>query len=257
MAKQGSNNGPVYAGAAVACVFIVMVGLVLSGALNGGGTTVPQSGTLSSVSVSASGTAKGIPTQAVVDLFVNATGSTTAAATANLSARMALFNKTVYSYVGGNMSLVKTNYYNVGKQYVYPYPNTSNAVVPYQAQESITVTLLQASKLNGFLANITSVPGLQVQDVSAALSDSQVSELRQVALKSAIANATSQATSIIGNVKIVNTTITVGSYYAVPYPIYASGSSGGVAVGPTIGNLYYNGTTSVYENIEATFYYRK
>ena len=257
MAKQTGNNGPVYAGAAVICVLIVMLGLVFSGALRGGGTYSQPTGSLSSVSVSASGTAKGIPAEAQVSLFVNATGNSTTAATANLSSRMAAFNRTVYSYVGGNMSLVKTSYYNVGKPYFYPYPNSTNTVLPYEAQESVTVTLPQISKLNGFLGNITSVPGLEVQGVSAILSDSQVAQLRQQALQSALANATTQAVSILGNSAIINTTISVNSYYAVPYPLYASGSSSGGVVKPIQGNLYYNGTTSVYESIQATFYYRK
>ena len=67
--------------------------------------------------MSASGTAKGIPSMAEVSLYINATGNTTSAATANLSAKLVAFNRTVYSYVGGNMSLVKTGYYNVGKTY--------------------------------------------------------------------------------------------------------------------------------------------
>ncbi|MDE1865901.1 MAG: SIMPL domain-containing protein [Candidatus Micrarchaeota archaeon] len=255
MAKQDSNNGPVYAGAAVLIVLIVMFGLVFSGALKGGSFPQPT-GSLSSVSISASGTAKGVPSRADIYLFVNATGNSTAAATANLSSRMAEFNSTVYSYVNGNMSLVKTSYYNVGVPYqvIYPYKNTSSNS-PYEAQESITVTLPQIARLNGFLANITSVPGLEVQDVSAILSDSQVAQLRQQALQSALANATTQARSIIGNVKVINTTISVNSYYAVPYPLYAASASGGVS--RPQGNLYYNGTTSVYESIQATFYYRK
>lgn len=256
MAKQEGNNGPVYAGAAIVCVLIITLGLVFSGALKGGGTYPTQGGSLSSISVSASGTAKGIPSMAEVDIFVNGTGNTTAAATANLSATMAAFNKTVYSYIGGNLSLVKTSYYNVGR--VYSYSNKTNVTPVYQAQEYVAVTLPQISKLNSFLTNITGVNGLQVQGVSAELSNSQVSGLRQTALQSAMANATSQAVSVIGNVAIVNTTISVGSYYAVPYPIYASaGNAGGTVAKLPQGNLYYNGTTSVYENIDATFYYKK
>lgn len=254
IAKHNGNNGPVYAAAAVVCVLIVTLGLVFSGVLGGGPITIPG-GALSTVSVSASGTATGIPSRAEVSLYINATGNTTSAATANLSAKLIAFNRTVYSYVNGNMSLVKTGYYNVGKPYqYYPY-NRTNSTVPYEAQEYVTVTLPQISKLNSFLSAITNVTGLQVQGVSTLLSDSQVAGLRQQALQSALTNATGQATSIIGsNAKIVNTTISVGSYYAIPYPIYASAGSGGIAVPQ---RLYYNGTASVYESITAIFYYRK
>jgi uncharacterized protein YggE len=255
MPKQASNNGPVYAVALIICVLIVTLGVVFG--MSRTSTTQPQGGALSSIAVSASGTAKGIPSMAQVDLYINATGNTTAAATANLSSKLIAFNKTVYPYVNGNMSLVKTNYYNVGKPPIYYYPSsntTSN--VPYQAQVQVSVTLPQISKLNGFLFNITNVTGLQVQDVSATLSDAQVSQLRQQALQSALTNATNQATSVIGNVAIVNTTISVGSYYAVPFPIYASANGGSVSPAKA-GSLYYNGTTSVFESIQATFYYRK
>jgi uncharacterized protein YggE len=267
--KQNNNNGPIYAGAVVICVLIVTLGVVFSGVLNGGAG--PQGSTLSTVAVSASGSVKGVPSMATVDLFINATGNSTNAATANFSTRLAAFNKTVYSYIGGNTSLVKTQYYSVGKvSCPYNYygggaimpvtpgcsgSNSTNSVAPlYQAQESITVTLPQIANLNNFLSNITQVQGLEVQGVSAILSDSQVAQLRQQALQSAIANATSQARQIIGNATIVNTNVTVGSYYAYPYPLYAS-ANGGAALAK--GQLYYNGTSSVYESIQATFYYRK
>ncbi len=248
-----NNNGPLYAAAAVACVLIVTLGIVFSGAWKG--STGPLGGALSTVSVSASGNAKGIPSMAEIDLFMNATGNSTAAATSNLSSKMTAFNRTVYGYIGGNTSLVKTQYLNVG----VIYSNNTKAKPVYQAQEYVTVTLPQLGRLNGFLANITGVPGIQVQDVSAILSDLQITQLRQQALTGAIANATSQARAIIGNVTIVNTTVSVGGYNTFPYPVYAV-SAGGSAGGPAIlqrGPLYYNGTSSVMESIQATFYYRK
>jgi uncharacterized protein YggE len=252
--------------AAVLCVLIVTLGAIFSGALKtgpGATTTVQQGQSLSMVSVSASGTVKGIPSMAMVDVFVNATGKSTSAATANLSSKLVAFNKTVSNYIGGNTSLVKTQYYNVGQTcsggpmmmpVYYGQACNSTENVIYQAQESITVTLPKIAQLNDFLSNITGVSGLQVQDVSAELSDAQVTQLRQQALQGAIANATTQAKQIIGNATIVNTSVSVGSYYAYPYPIYAA-SNGGPAIQKT--PLYYNGTSSVYENIQATFYYRK
>lgn len=274
--KQENNNGPVYAMAAVVCVLILTLGIVFSGSLRVGTatTTLPQGSSLSTVSVSASGSVKGMPSMATVDLFMNATGNSTKAATVNFSAKLEAFNTTIYNYIGGNTSLVKTQYYSVGKVCPNTYfggggiavpsgcygSNTTNSMVApvYEAQESITVTLPQIGKLNDFLANITGVPGLQVQDVSAILADSQITQLRQQALQAAIKNATSQAKLVIGNATIVNTTVTVGSYYAYPYPIYASASSGGGTVQKGVpSQLYYNGTSSVYENIQETFYYKK
>lgn len=255
MAKN-NNNGPVYAMAAVICVLILTVGLVYSGSLRTGGasTTVPQGSSLSSISVSASGTAVGTPSRAQINMYINGTGNSSSAATANLSAELASFNKTVYSFVGGNLSLVQTGYYNVGKVY----SNNSTAAPVYQAQEYLTVTLPQISKLNSFLSSITNVSSVQISGVSAMLSNAQTAQLKSQALQSALANATSQATSVIGNVAIVNTTISVGSYYAVPFPMYATGSnSAGGGPAQKVGSLYYNGTTSVYESITATFYYKK
>jgi uncharacterized protein YggE len=257
--KQENNNGPYYAVALVACVLIVTLGVLFSGALKGGTatTTIQQAGgNLSWVTVQASGSMVGIPSMATVSLYINATGNTTSAATANLSAKLTAFNKTVYGYVGGNMSLVSTGYYNVGKpdQYYYPYTNKTNSSVPYQAQEYITVTLPQIGKLNSFLSNITSVQGLQVQSVSATLSNAQITQLRKQALQAAVANATSQAVSIIGNRTILNTTVTIEGYNSYPYPLYAS-ANGGASLAPN-SRLYYNGTSSVTESIEAAFFYR-
>jgi uncharacterized protein YggE len=249
MAKQ--DNGPVYAAAAVACVLIVTLGVLFSGVLKGG--TGTQVGPLSSVMVSASGTAKGVPSMGQVGVYINATGGTSMAATLNLSSRIDAFNKTAYSYVAGNTSLISTGYYNVGQAY----SNKTNATPVYEAEESLTVTLPKISQVNGFLLNITGVPGLQVQSVSGTLSPSQVTELRQQALSAAIANATAQAKSIIGNATITNSTVEISSYSTVPYPVYAEGavSSGGPMV-PT-GRLYYNGTSTVYENVQVWFYYKK
>jgi uncharacterized protein YggE len=178
---------------------------------------------------------------------------------------MAVFNNTIASYIGGNESLVSTEYYNAGKtcsssQIIMPVGvgqfcnSTANSV--YQVQESVTVTLPKIAQLNGFLANITGVPGLQVQNVNAELSGTQVTQLRHQALQGAIANATSQAKEVIGNATIVNSTVSVGSYYAYPYPVYAA-SSGGPALTSRTGPLYYNGTSTVFESIQTTFYYRK
>lgn len=254
MANQ--NNGPIYAAAAVLCVLIIAIAFA---AVYYGPSRVqvqqvsPKA--LSSISISASGSAKGLPSRADIYFYINATGNTTAAATANLSSRLSLFNRTISPYLGGNMSLIKTQYYDVSNVYT----NRTNATPTYQVQESIVVTLPELSKLNGLLANITVVKGLEVQGVNANLSDAQILALRQQALQAALANATSQATSLIGNAAIVNTTISVNSYYMTPYPLYAaagSSNSGGPAIIKSQ-NLYYNGTASVQESIQATFYYRK
>ena len=260
MSKE-NGNGPVYAAAAVVIVLIVVLGVIFSGVLRSppsATTTVPattitaQGGTLSMVSVSASGSAMGLPSMATVEVFVNATGNSANTATANFSSKLSTFNSTVYSYIGGNMSLIKTQYYSVAKVY----SNNSLSSGVYQAEEYITVTLPQISKLNSFLENVTGVPGLQVQDVSAILSVPQITQLRQQALQSAIANATSQAKAIIGNATIVNSNVSVGSYFAYPEPLFAA-ANGGPALAPKTSPLYYNGTSSVQEQIQATFYYRK
>lgn len=256
MPTKTTNNCPIYAGAAILCVLILTAGAIF--ALS----TMPKTawtgsknstGTLSSVSVSATGFAKGVPSSAMISLYINGTGNSSKAATLNLSSRINAFNSTISSYLGGNLSLVQTSYYNVYKQY----SNRSNAPPVYNAQEYITVTLPQISKLDSFLVTVTNVTGVEIQGVSATLSDQQTSTLRQQALQYALQNATMQATGIIGNAAIVNTTISVGSYYATPYPLYAtssSGNAGGIAIPP---RLFYNGTSSVTESIQATFYYRR
>jgi uncharacterized protein YggE len=236
------------------------------------GVGYPSQGKLSSVVVSATGSASGEPSQALLYVTINGTGTSTQAATANLSGSSNYFNSTISKYINGNLSMVSTSYYNIekvcsgsGTNYtttilpVIPYYNygCTSSQVKYAATEQLTVTIPNVQNVSTVLGSLSGAPNIYVTGTSSMLSSAQASSLRAQALSVAIANATAQAQAIMGPGSTVQSTnITVSSYNVYPYGLEASGSAGGVApTAPT--PQYYAGTSQVTESIYVVFYYTK
>lgn len=232
----------------------------------------PLTSTVSpTITVSATGSAKAQPAQAVVYLSVNGTGSTTQNAVENLSATTSVLNATLYGYVNKNLSNIDTSSYNVevlcngsvytvqpGAQpaiYPYRYGCSLNSTVVYEAVEQLTVTLPNADNASSLVGAVSGINNVYVNEVDAQLSQAQVATLRPLALSDAMANATAQAQATLGsgyNISIVN--ITVNSYNFYPYPIYAAGAvSSGAAKQPII----YPGTSALTESVSVIFAYHK
>ncbi len=203
----------------------------------------------SGITVTATGSASTTGGQAVLNLYVNGSGSSTQLAIANLSNTLTSVNSTLLNYLNKNLSLITTQYFSVNKAY--------NKSV-YVAYENLLVTLPNAQNATGALISLSAIPNVYVSNIAPKLSDQQISTLRSQALSMAMANATAQATAVSPTGKVTVLNITVNSYYVYPLP-YSFG--GGLPVTPGIAagqissgsSLFYSGTSSVTESVSVEF----
>lgn len=197
------------------------------------------------ITVSASGFAYALPSQAVISITANGTGQTAQEAVANMSEGIALLNSTLYSYLGANTSLVSTSSY-----YVYKTYNRST----YTAVESVSATIPDVSNVNALLLKLSAISGVYVDGIDAQLSSGQITQLRGQALQSAMLNATEQAEALVSPMQVRLANVSISNY--VIYPVYAS-ASGGPAVMPdrNVTPTFYPGTSKVTESLNAVFSY--
>lgn len=242
---------------------VVVAALALTGLVSNWKTGANSTKPTNMVKITASGSASNEPSQALIYVTINGTGATTGSAVQNLSSTINEFNSSIYKFVNGNLSAVTTSSYSVNRPYCYQYApyNKTSCYNGYVAEESLSIMIPNIRNVSAVLGSTASIPNVYVTYVSAALSDSQATTLRQQALESAIANATSQAGAVIGpNDMIYSTNVTVNSYYAYPYPYgvsaTASANGGTASVAPSaIGPQFYGGTNQVEESVSVVFYY--
>ena len=205
------------------------------------------------ITISASGSASAKPAQATVDLVMNGTGMSTAAALQNLSSTLNQFNTTIKNYVNGNFSLVTTTYFNIYPRINYTYNTTSRMYTSYKsgyvATEDISVVIPNINNVSNVVDSLSSISNIYVSSINQELSNVQTQSLRQEALSAALSNATAQAQALAGGANIAIRNITETSFYYAPLPIrFATQSSES-----SIAN-YYGGTSTVTETISVVFY---
>ena len=196
------------------------------------------------ITVSATGTARGTPSMAIMYLTVNGTGNTTQIATANLSLSLARLNSTLDKYIS-NQSLITTTSYSLGRFYI-----NYTTGQGYQAVEQLSVTVTNANDIGTLIGSVSEVDNVYIDGVNSQLSDSQSNSLIHQALQLAVANATALAQTAAGNgtgVQIQN--ITINSYQILPLPFAAGASS--LPASP----IYYTGQSEVRESVSAVFTY--
>lgn len=224
------------------------------------------------IPVRASGAIHAVPTETIINLNVNGTENTSQLATANISSTLNKLNSTLYSYLNGNMSLVKTEAYNIKVIYVINESALSLCLSNYKdnisicksfsstykpvfmVSESLKVTLLNSNRTSDLLGSLASIPNVYINSVSSTLSDKQITEMRLEALKMAVQNATEQAKAVVGNSTLLtlgNVTIDNNNVY---YPVYNTGLS--TAESANIAPQYYTGINEVVETITAYFHYK-
>ncbi len=218
--------------------------------------------------ISASGSVSENPSQAVISLFLNATGNTASIAVSNLSVNTNYLNSTVLSLVGNNASLIQTTSYNVyvpprctnSTYYYYPNRNCIPASAPiyYVATESIQITLPKVSDVGRAITLLTSIAGLSINNVAAKLSPQQQQNMSQQALSLALSNATSQAQLLSSGRKVIVQNITVlGNNIYYPYNLYGNlyslgvFSSGSVLSGPN--QTFFAGRATITKSISIVF----
>ena len=224
------------------------------------------------IPVRASGAIHAVPTETIINLNVNGTENTSQLATANISSTLNKLNSTLYSYLNGNMSLVKTESYNIKVIYVINESALSLCLSNYKdnisicksfsstykpvfmVSESLEVTLLDSNRTSDLLGSLALIPNVYISSVSSTLSDKQITEMRLEALKMAVQNATEQAKAVVWN----STSLTLGNVTIdnnnVYYPVYNTGLS--TAESASIAPQYYTGMNDVVETITAYFHYK-
>ncbi len=220
-------------------VIFIMGAIILVGTLYPGGIGNPSGHSL--VTVTARGQATAVPDEAVVYIEVNGSGASPKLAVDNLTMALDRLNLTLYKYVGGNASLIKTISYTMNKAY-----NRSS----YEAQEFLEARLYNMQNVSPMLGALASLSDVYVLSVSSRLSEAQGSGLESEALLNAMDNATEQARVLTGNATLTVKNITAENYFA-PYPgiDMLSASSGGPS--------YSAGTEEVTVSITVSFLYNQ
>ncbi len=275
MARQSRPDNSAWPAVAV-CAVLVLGAVALLTLYSHGSIqmiSAPNATGNHTITISAQGFASGQPNQTLLYLRINGTGSTTQNAVANLSASTALLNKTLSSYIGGNLSNIMTTSYYVdvrcnniyypysgsGGAAIYPYGYKCNSTATYEAVESLQVTLPNQANAGAALNSVSAIPNVYVESVQDQFSNAQVASLRPLALASAMANATAQARATLGNGYTVSAeNISVNSFNYRVFPLYASGTAvGGSSPGAAPQPIIFPGTSQVTESITVIFSYSK
>ncbi len=219
----------------------------------------------STITITATGSASMPGGGAELYLYVNGTGNTTQSAVANLSRTLSTVNSSLSGYLNGNLSLITTQYFNVGKVTLcVPYPYVALPAwcsgnynkTSYQAYESVSVDIPNAKNATGVLVALSGIPNVYVSSIQAKLTDQQTAALRGEALASAMSNATVQATALAPSGKVSPLNITVNNYYVYPLPYSFGGTpvaAQAAASSQAVNSLFYSGTSSITESITVVF----
>lgn len=247
MATKNRGDMAPYAIAGVLAVIALLIGLLLLQVHESGASDIlGQHSQPNSVSVYARGFATAKPEEARLSLYLNSTSPTSAMAVSRLSGVASALNSTIYRYVNGNMSAIKSESLTV-----YATLNRTNATV-YTASEYVSVTMPSLSRVNELVRNLSTINGVEIYGITAQLSPMQETEMLNAAIRDALANASSQAELVINGASIVSQNTTINSYYVTPYPIYSTGMSASPS-GP--GQLFFNGTSTVSASVSVTYRY--
>ncbi len=192
------------------------------------------------ITVSAQGFSYGSPTQALLYLSLNGSGPTPTIATSNASLTVQKLNYSILRFMDGNASMMKTLSYSLFKE-----ANSSQ----YEVVERLRAKIPDIENASAAIDAISAFGNVYIDSVSAVLSDSQISVMRNHALADALSNATSQARALAGNATVRVRNITVNSYSVFPYAF--SGSTGIEAKSPA--GMIYAGQDQVSESITVTF----
>ncbi len=224
----------------IAVLAVLIMGILLALAILYPNNTFSK-GEYTTVVVSASGTSYALPENAVLYVTMNGTGKTAAIAAANLSLTLSQFNYTVLKYTNNDSGEISTLSYSLHKQY-----NGTG----YVAEESLSVYLPSIDTVNQLLSTLSFIKNVYIDQISAQLSQQQVSEMTKNALTIALQNATSQAEILSNNSTLSLKNITVSEQYRI-YPYVASTSNLGGE-----NQFFFEGRQGVTESVTAVFNYR-
>ncbi len=226
---------------------------LIRGEFGGGNQHTATNTSLSYLTITASGSVQAVPSKATLEVDFEGKGTTSYAATANLTSELNKANSTLIQYVNGNMSNIQTSYYSVYNQ--SSYYSTYNG---YVATESVSVTIPNINNVSAAIGAISAINGTSVYGGAGELSDAQTTSMRTTALSGAITNATSQAQTLLPGKNFSISNMTVNSYNRYPiYPVVAGSSALATSSKQTLSPSYFTGTQTLTESITVIFQYKK
>ncbi len=223
----------------IAVIAILILGLTLWISVLYPNGASHQNGIGSSITVTAAGTSEQYPSQGVIYLSLNGSGSSAQIAEANLSLSLALVNSSILKYTGYNLSDIQTQYYSVSVV-----RNSSR----YEAVEQLKITIIDSKNISNALSAVAGIKNVYVNGAYAQLSQQQSIIMRNQALSYALDNATKQAEVLADNASLTPINITIGQYRSIISP-------GVAATSPItqIGTIFYYGNQGLTETVTVTF----
>ncbi|GBE54505.1 MAG TPA: DUF541 domain-containing protein [Euryarchaeota archaeon] len=171
------------------------------------------------ISVSGEGIVTGVPDRAVLNLGVETRGNTSMEASESNS-RLSRNLVAVFKGIGINRTEIKTSTLTISP--VYTYIKKEQKIVGYKAITSFKITLKNLSLAGMVIDKGLEAGANRMQGVSFKFSKNKSKELKAVALKEAVEDATSKAEVIAGalNVTLGKPIKVTESYSYNPVPIY-------------------------------------
>ncbi|MCL4380985.1 MAG: SIMPL domain-containing protein [Candidatus Marsarchaeota archaeon] len=205
--------------------------------------------------ITASGSASAMPDFATVFVLVQAFGNNPASATNNMSFALHDLNASVLKYINGNLSNIRTTYFNVyNRSNVYNF-NASGKKF-YAAQESLSIRIPNINNISNAIGAISGVNGTSITNVVENLSSAQIALLRAQALSAAMQNATSQASLLSQNKTLAIKNITVNYYRLYPFSLSTGAlnmASSQIPQAPS----FFIGNDTITQSITVTFSFAK
>lgn len=171
------------------------------------------------ISVSGQGIVMGVPDTAVLNLGVETRGNTSMK-TSESNSKLSRNLVAVFNGLGINRTEIKTSTLIISP--VYLYTKNEQKIVGYKAITSFTITLKNMSLVGMVIDKGFEAGANRLQGVYFRFSKNKSTELKAVALKEAVKDATSKAEVIAGalNVTLGKPIKVTESYSYHPIPIY-------------------------------------
>ena len=203
------------------------------------------------ITLTASGSARGVPESGMLSVAVDGKGSTAYAATYNLSRGVSQLNATILKYIDGKLSNIATTSYNLYNQSDYYYTSYNG----YVASERFSITIPNINNASAVLGSLSSINGVSVSGLAQQFSKTQLASLRTIALQRALSNASEQAQELLPGRTLVAKNISVNYYnpIVVPFALSAVPTASSGATNPRPG--YFTGMQTVTGSVSVVFAY--
>ena len=211
----------------------------------------PQQSNTGYITLTASGSARGVPEQGMLSVAVDGKGGTAYAATRNLSLGVSQLNATLLKYIDGNLSNIATTSYNLYNHSDYYYSSYNG----YVASEIFSIIIPNINNASAVLGSLSSINGVSVSGLTQQFSKTQLSSLRTIALQRALSNASEQAQELLPGRTFTARNISVNYYSPIILPFALSTASKASSSGTSPNPGYFTGMQTVTGSVSVVFAY--